>query len=70
MTKQVHYVVVVDLETKTFWPDDETFIARFAENEGTWNTETEQWEPTTWEDNLAGLEILNWAKTWEGKEND
>lgn len=62
MAKQVHYVVVVDLETKTFWPDDETFMARFTENEGTWNTETNQWEATDWADNLAGLEILNWTK--------
>jgi len=62
MSKQVRYVVMVDLDTKTFWPDDETFTARFAENEGTWNTETQKWEETEWEDNVAGLEILNWTK--------
>lgn len=62
MGKQVHYVVVVDLDSKTWWVDDETFTARFGGNEGTWNTDTEKWEETEWEDNIAGLEILNWTR--------
>ena len=59
MSKQVHFVVVADLDNETWWVDDETFSSRFYEDEGTWNTTTEEWEKTEWEDNLAGLEILN-----------
>lgn len=59
MAKQVHFVVVVDLETKKWWVDDETFTARFESDEGTWDTETSDWRGTDWEDNLEALEILN-----------
>jgi len=59
MGKQVHFVVVADLDSETWWVDDEMFSARFAKDEGTWNTDTEQWEETDWDDTLAGLNILN-----------
>ena len=59
MSKQVHFVVVADLDSETWWVDDDTFSSRFYEDEGTWNTTTEEWEKTDWEDNLAGLKILN-----------
>lgn len=59
MAKQVHFVVVVDLDEKDFYIDDETFRAKFHEDEGTWNTATNKWEATEWEDNLAALEVLH-----------
>lgn len=59
MGKQVHYIVVADLDSETWWVDGETFSARFGKNEGTWNTDTEEWEETTHEDNLKALDILN-----------
>lgn len=59
MGKQVHYVVVADLDSETWWVDDATFTARFGNNEGTWNEDTQQWEATEWEDNIKGLNILN-----------
>jgi hypothetical protein len=59
MSKQVHFVVVADLDSETWWVDDETLMARFGKDEGTWNTDTGQWEPTDWEDNLKGLRILD-----------
>jgi hypothetical protein len=59
MSKQVHFVVVADLNSETWWVDDETFGSRSIEQAGTWNTTTEEWEKTSWEDNLAGLKILN-----------
>lgn len=59
MGKQVHFVVVADLDSETWWVDDDTFTARFGGNEGTWNTATEQWEDTDWDDNIAGLNILH-----------
>jgi hypothetical protein len=59
MAKQVHFVVVVDLDTKEWFVDDETFMVKFHEGEGTWDTGTETWEATEWDDNLAALDILN-----------
>jgi hypothetical protein len=59
MGKQVHFVVVADLDSETWWVDDEIFMARFGKDEGTWNTDTDQWEPTEWDDNLKGLRILD-----------
>ena len=59
MSKQVHYVVVVDLDTKEWWVDDDTFIARFSGNEGTWDTDKEEWSATEHDENIAALEILH-----------
>lgn len=65
MSKQVHFVVVVDLATKEWWVDDDTFTARFGKDEGTWDTDTYTWEPTNWDDNITALEILNKGETNE-----
>lgn len=59
MGKQVHFVVVADLDSQTWWVDDETFSSRFHEDEGTWNTTTEEWEKTSLADTLAGMKILD-----------
>ena len=59
MGKQIHYVVVADLDSGTWWVDDEMFTARFGIDEGTWNTETETWQRTDWDDHLSGLQILD-----------
>lgn len=59
MGKQIHYVVVADLDSETWWVDDETFSSRFYEDEHTWNTTTGEWEKTNKEDHLAGLKILD-----------
>jgi hypothetical protein len=59
MGKQVQFVIVADLDSETWWVDDEMFSARFAKGEGTWNTDTNEWEDTDWEDNLTALQILN-----------
>jgi hypothetical protein len=58
MARQVHFVVVVDLDDKTWAVDDDTFTARFGKDEGTWDTETEEWRATSWEENVDALEIL------------
>ena len=58
MARQVHFVVVVDIDKKAWWVDDETFMAHFAEDEGTWDTEALDWRATTHEENIEALEIL------------
>jgi hypothetical protein len=59
MARQVHFVVVVDIDTKEWWVDDDTFTARFAKDEGTWNTDTSTWSATEDDDHHLALEILN-----------
>jgi hypothetical protein len=58
MARQVHFVVVVDLDDKSWRVDDDTFTARFGKDEGTWLTDTEEWRATTWDENVEALEIL------------
>lgn len=58
MGKQVHFVVVADLDSETWWVDDEILIARFGGNEATWNTDTEHWEETEMDDYHKGFNIL------------
>lgn len=58
MARQVHFVVVVDLDEKAWFVDDDTFTARFDKDEGTWDTETCDWRATTHEENIEALEIL------------
>lgn len=59
MTRQVHFVVVVDLDEKSWRVDDDTFTARFGKDEGTWHADVEEWRATTWDENVEALEILN-----------
>jgi len=59
MSKQIHFVVCVDLDSKKWWVDDDSFSARFGDGEGTWDTETEEWSETSWDDNIDALDILN-----------
>ena len=65
MSKQVHFVVCVDLDTMEWWVDDETFTARFREGEGTWDTEKQEWLETEWDDNVKALDILHKRKDRE-----
>ena len=58
MGKQVHYVVVADLDSETWWIDEPT-SQWFSNSENTWNEDTQQWEMTEWGDHLAGLKILD-----------
>lgn len=58
MGKQVHFVVVADLDSETWWIDEPT-SSWFSNSENTWDADTQQWEMTEWENNLKALEILN-----------
>jgi hypothetical protein len=58
MGKQVHFVVVADLDSETWWVDEELTYARF-DKDTTWNEDESDWEATTSEDYLKSLQILN-----------
>lgn len=58
MGKQVHFVVVADLDSETWWVDEST-ASWFSNNESTWNEDTQQWELTEWVNTVKALEILN-----------
>jgi hypothetical protein len=60
MSKQVYFVVGVDLDQKEVFIEDEAITARFSKIEQVWDTTTEQWidDPDLDLYNEA-LEILN-----------
>jgi hypothetical protein len=60
MSKQVYFVVGVDLDSKEPFIDDDTFTARFSKSEQVWDTETNEWvsDPEL-ELYAEALEILN-----------
>ena len=64
MSRQVMFVIAVDLDTKEVFIDDDSLVARFGHHEQVWNTDTEEWEADD-EDSTAyteALEILNTKK--------
>lgn len=60
MSKQVYFVIGVDLDTKEPFIDDDTFTVRFSKSEQVWDTELNEWvndpELELYEE---ALEILN-----------
>jgi len=60
MSREVHFVVTVDLDSGVPFIDDETFTARFGKDERVWDSETNEWREEDYEtEYLPALEILN-----------
>lgn len=60
MSKQVYFVIAVDLDEGVPFIDDETFTARFGKSEQVWDTEKSEWIPDPeLELYNQALEILN-----------
>lgn len=60
MSKQVSFVITVDLDNKEPFIDDDTFTARFSKKEQVWDTDTQEWvEDPELELYYQALEILN-----------
>ena len=60
MSKQVYFVVAVDLDEGVPFIDDDTFTARFSKTEQVWDTELNEWvEDEDQELYSQALEILN-----------
>jgi hypothetical protein len=60
MSKQVYFVIAVDLEDGVPFIDDDTFTARFSKTEQVWDTEKSEWvEDPELELYSQALEILN-----------
>lgn len=60
MSREVHFVVAVDVDQKKIYIDDDTYAAKFDYDQGYWDTEQEKWLPD--EDRLLydqALAILN-----------
>jgi hypothetical protein len=60
LSRQVSFVIAVDVDTHEVIIDDQTFTAKFSKEEGTWDTELEEWiaDPND-ELYVAALDILN-----------
>lgn len=60
MSKQVYFVIGVDLDSKEPFIDDDVFTARFSKDEQVWDTEKIGWvEDPELELYSEALEILN-----------
>jgi superoxide dismutase len=63
VSKQVYFVIGVDLEDGVPFIDDETFTARFGKHEQVWDTDSQAWvEDTEQIFYRRALEILNTKK--------
>ena len=60
MSKQVVFVITVDIEDKEAFIDDALFMAKFGKSEQAWDTEAQEWvEDPDNELYYQALEILN-----------
>ena len=60
MSKQVAFVITVDLDDKEAFIDDALFMAKFGKSEQAWDTEAQEWvEDPENELYYQALEILN-----------
>ncbi len=60
MSKQVYFVIAVDLDEGVPFIDDDTFTARFSKTEQVWDTDKNEWiEDPELELYNQALEILN-----------
>ena len=59
MTRQVYFVIAVDLDDKTVRIDDDTFVARFSKNEQVWDDETSEWRDYADDEYENAVAILN-----------
>lgn len=60
MSREVHFVIAVDVDTNEVYIDDETYATRFDYSQGYWDTDKQEWFED--EDRLLydkALEILN-----------
>lgn len=65
MSRQIYFVIGVDLDNKTVFIDDSTFTARFQSYEQVWDTELQEWreyEGYDGEEYHLALELLNTKK--------
>ena len=68
MSKQVIFVIAVDIDEKEVYIDDATLVARFAPHEQVWNTDTQEWELDT-EDAALYQEALKLLNTLQVKKD-
>jgi len=43
MSREVHFVIAVDIDNNTVKIDDDTYAAKFDYAQGYWDTDKEQW---------------------------
>jgi hypothetical protein len=59
MSREVFFVIAVDLDEKIIRIDDEVFTARFDLDEAVWDTEKTLWREAEDEEYELALELLN-----------
>jgi hypothetical protein len=59
MSRQVYFVIGVDLDDKTVFIDDGTFTARFGKDEQVWDEAKQEWREYENDEYENAVEILN-----------
>jgi hypothetical protein len=60
VSKQVYFVIAVDLDDKEVFIADDTYSARFSEDEQVWDTDINEWvEDEDRKHYLDALDLLN-----------
>lgn len=64
MSREIHFIVVVNIDDKTVRIDDDTFITRFSSKEQVWDTELSEWRDFDEEatEYTEAVQILNNSK--------
>jgi hypothetical protein len=68
MSRQIHFVIAVDIDEQKVYIDDGTYTARFQDYEQVWDTEKQEWREYEGEENEEyhlALDILNTKKLEE-----
>ena len=59
MSREIHFVLAVDLDSQTVSVDDGTYVARFQPSEQVWDTDLLAWRDYEEGEYDLALQILN-----------
>lgn len=62
MSREVKYILSVNLDEQTVRIDDDSFILRYSEREQVWDTDLEEWRDYKEGEYELALELLNTKK--------
>jgi hypothetical protein len=59
MTREIHFVIAVDLDNETISIDDSSYMARWSGDEQVYDTEKNEWREFDEDEYELALELLN-----------
>lgn len=62
MSREIKFIVSVDLDDQTVRIDDDSLIMRYSEKEQVWDTDLQEWRPFEENEYETAVELLNTKK--------